>query len=136
MCRLAKVSKKDTVYDLGSGDGSAIIVAAKEFGAHATGIECDLSRVLFSRLRISLEGVKNVAVVKDNFYNQNLSQATVVFVYLVPRVLQQLTPKLLAELKPGTKVISYVYTMDLPIVEKNEKEKIYIYKIPAKKNKK
>lgn len=134
MCRLAKVSSKDVVYDLGSGDGSAIIVASKEFGAKAVGIEIDFTRCFIAQLRLRWEKVENVVVVKDNFHNQDLSKATVVFIYLVPRVLKKIVPKLLKELKPGTRIVSYVYTMNLPVFAKDTKEKIYVYKIPKKIN--
>lgn len=127
-CRLAKITKKDVVYELGSGDGSFVRVAAKEFGAKSVGIEVDRSRHLAAKLLVWVQNIQNITLVKDNFYNVNLSKASVVFVYLVPRAINRLMPKLKKELKPGTRIISFVYPIDLPLLAKNNKERLYVYK--------
>lgn len=135
-CKLAKVTKKDVVYELGSGDGDLIITAAKEFGAKAVGIEIDHSRYFVSKIRIRTNGVSDkVTAIRDNFFNVDFSPATVVFMYLVPRALERVRPKLEKELKPGTRIISYRYTMNLPIVEQDRKHKLYLYRLPEKKSK-
>lgn len=130
MCRLAKVSKKDVVYDLGSGTGTALIVAAKEFGARGVGIEIDPLRTFISTLALHSAKVQDRIIIKrKNFYDVNISKATVVFVYLVPRVLEKLKLKFLKELKPGTLVISYRYEINLSLVTYDKTNDIYLYKI-------
>ena len=130
MCRLAKVSKKDVVCDLGSGDGTALIVAAKEFGANGVGIEIDPLRFFISSMLLRSNGVSNrVKILKKNFFDVDISDATVVFVYLVPRALERLKPKLLRELKPGTRIVSYRYKISLPLSFYDKTNDIYLYKI-------
>jgi predicted RNA methylase len=130
MCRLAKVSKKDIVYDLGCGDGTALSAAAGEFGAKGVGIEIDPLRFMFSKIRFKLNGLgKKVKIVKNNFNNVDISKATVVFAYLVPRALERLKPKLLRELRKGTLLVSYRYKINLPLVNYNKENDIYLYKI-------
>ncbi len=132
MCRLAKINKNDIVYDLGSGDGTALITAAKEFGAKGAGIEIDPLRALISTLMIYIIRVQDkVTIRRKNFFDVDISEASVVFVYLVPRVLEKLKPKFLKELKPGTLVISYRYKMNLPLSSHDKKNDLYLYKIPA-----
>ncbi|MBI2028050.1 MAG: 50S ribosomal protein L11 methyltransferase [Candidatus Levybacteria bacterium] len=130
ICLLARVGKKDIVYDLGSGDGTALIVASKEFGAKGVGIEIDPLRFLISKVRIKLNGLdKNISIVKNNFYNKKISDATVVFVYLVPRVLRKLKPKFLKELKKGTRIVSLRYKIDLPLRKYDKENQIRMYVI-------
>mgnify|MGYP001568946561 CR=1 FL=1 len=130
MCRLAKVSNKDVIYDLGSGDGTALIVAAKEFGARGVGIEIDPLRFFISSMLLRSNGVSNrVKILKKNFFDVDISDATVVFVYLVPRVLEKLKSKFLRELKPGTQIISYRYRINLPLKLYDKENDIYLYKI-------
>lgn len=135
MCRLAKIGKKDLIYDLGSGDGTALITAAKEFGAKGVGIEIDPLRVFVSRLFVRFAKASDkVTIVKSNFFDVDISKATVIFVYLVPKALMRLKKKMLKELKPGTRVVSYQYAIDfLPLVVSDKKNKIHIYKIPRNK---
>ena len=134
MCRLAKINKDDIVYDLGSGTGTALIVGAKEFGAKGVGIEIDPLRTLISTLMIRINRVQDkVGIKRKNFYDVDISNATVVFVYLVPRVLEKLKPKLLRELKPGTLILSYRYKISLPLKIHDKKNDIYLYKIPGKR---
>lgn len=128
MCRLAKVSKNDTIYDLGSGTATALIVATKEFGAKGVGIEIDPLRAFISSMLLRSSGVSDkVQIIKKNFYDVNISKASVVFVYLVPRVLEKLKPKFLKELRPGTKVISYKYTMSLSPNAQDKKNELMLY---------
>ena len=130
MCRLAKVGKKDIVYDLGSGDGTALIIAAKEFKARGVGIEIDPLRFIISTLIIHIVRVQNKIIIKKkNFFNEDLSPATVVFVYLVPKALERLMPKFLKELKRGTLLVSFRYKINLPLITYDKKNDIYLYKI-------
>lgn len=130
MCRLAKINKKSVLYDLGCGDGAALSVAAGEFGARGVGIEIDPVRYLFSKLRFRINRLnKKVKIIKKNFYDIDLSGASVVFVYLVPRALERLRPKLLKELKNGTLLVSFRYKINLPLLSQDKKHQIYLYKI-------
>lgn len=126
--KLAKVTKNDIVYELGSGEGNVLMVAAKDFGAKGIGVEIDPLRVFISRLLIRLRGLsKKIKIIKGNLFDQDFSDATIVFVYLVPKTLGKLKPKFLKELKPGTKVVSLRYELDLPLISK--KNNLYLYKI-------
>lgn len=130
MCRLAKIGRDDIIYDLGSGDGTALIVAAKEFGAKGIGIEIDPLRALISTLALHSAKVQSRIIIKrKNFFAEDLSPATIIFAYLVPKALERLKPKFLKELKPGTLVISYRYKIDLPLVAYDKTNDIYLYKI-------
>lgn len=136
MARLAKVGKKDKIYDLGCGSGKALIVANKEFGAMGVGIEIDPLRAFWAKWNVWWQKAKEITIRKDNFYNINLSNATVLYMYLVPNALKRLVPKLSAELKPGTRIVSYVY--DLPevlfrgkvqLVKHDKQHKVFLYKV-------
>jgi len=138
MCRLVKMKKGDVMYDLGSGEGDALIVAAKEFGATGIGIEIDPLRVWQSNFKIKQSKLQDkILIIKKNFFQVDLSNATVVFAYLVPKALKNLKNKFLTELKPGARVVCYRYTIDyLPLIAEDKEQKIYIYEIPKKSNKK
>ncbi len=127
-CRLAGVSKKDVVYELGSGDGEFILTASKEFKAKkAIGIEIDYTRYLISKFKNQRVKSKNVVFIRSDFKKVKLNDATVVYLYLVPAVIKRIMPKLKKELRPGTKIMSYRYKMPLKLVDK--KSGIYLYKI-------
>lgn len=134
MCRLAKVGKDDIVFDLGCGTGTALRVAAKEFGAKGVGIEIDPLRYFISTLSLRCNRVSRnkVKIIKNNFFNVNISDATVVFVYLVPKALERLKPKFLKELKPGTLLVSFRYKISLPFVSYDKENDIYLYKVSGK----
>ncbi len=130
ICRLANISSKDIIYELGSGNGTTLILAAKEFGAKGVGIEIDPMRVFVSKLRIIKEKLTDMITIKrKNFFDEDLSKATVVYVYLVPKALQRLKPKLLKELKSGTKIVSLNYEINLPLVKFDKKNNLRLYRI-------
>lgn len=132
ICKLGGVSKKDIVYDLGSGDGTALLTAAKEFGARGVGIEIDPLRATISKARIRAADLQNkIQVLQKNFFHVPIDKATVIFVYLVPKALLRLKPKFLSELKPGTRIVSYRYEIPyLPLVKKDEVHQLYLYRVP------
>lgn len=129
--RLGKITKKDKVYELGSGDGEFLLLVGKEVGARCIGIEIDPLRDLIAKIRVKIDKVGDrVTFKKKSFYDENLTSATVVYMYLIPRVLKKLTPKLKKELKKGTRVISYKYQIkDLRLVSEDKKQKLFLYKI-------
>jgi len=132
MCKLANVGKKDTLYELGSGDATALITASEEFGAKCMGIEIDPIRVFISKILVRVGRTeKDIAIMKKNFFDVNLQNASVVFVYLVPKALLRLKFKFSKELKPGTRVVSYRYQIPyLPLVKQDKLHQLYLYKIP------
>jgi precorrin-6B methylase 2 len=113
MLKLANVSSNDVLYDLGSGDGRIPITAVQKYGAsRATGIEINPQLVQRSRENSQKAGVTDrVAFLQQDLFQTDLSQATVVTLYLLPSVNLQLQPKLLQELKPGTRIISHDFDM-------------------------
>lgn len=127
-CKLAKITSKDRVYELGSGDGSFLVVASSEFGAHTTGIEIDPLRFYITKIRILFSGLK-IRLYRKNFFEVPLSDATIIYAYLVPKALNKLIPKLKREVKPGTRFVSYKYQMKLPLIKKDIKNNLYLYKI-------
>ncbi len=134
ICKRVKLDKNDIIYDLGSGDGTLLITAAKEFGARAIGVEIDPLRVWISRILVFFKGLnKKIRIVRKNFFRADISEATIVFMYLVPKALEALKPKLLKELKPGTKIVTFVYKIDLPIIDEDLKNEIYVYEVPGNK---
>jgi predicted RNA methylase len=137
MITLAKITEKDIIYDLGSGDGTALVTAAKTKGARGVGVEIDPLRVAISRMSIALNGVsRKIKIVRKNFFEVDISEATVIFMYLVPKALQKLKPKLLKELQPGTRIVTFVYKMDLPLLAEDKKNEVYVYQVPKATTKK
>jgi SAM-dependent methyltransferase len=111
MLELAKVTAADTVYDLGSGDGKIVIAAAKQFGAKGVGVEYDAGLVEHSRCLAAAEGVADrVTFVQGDLFETDFGDATVVTLYLTPQLNLRLMPRLRA-LKPGTRVVSYSFTI-------------------------
>ena len=134
--KLANVKSSDIVYDLGSGDGRSLIIAAKEFGAYAIGIEIDPLRFFMSKLYVMLSGLGNkVEIRRENFLQSDFSDATVIFAYLVPKALQRLLPKFNKELRKDVRIVSIKYEMDLPIFKEIpylDKYIIRLYRLPQK----
>jgi len=108
MLQLAEVKPGEVVYDLGCGDGRVLIIAAREFGARAVGIEIrkDLYEQCIKKIKeLGLED--RVKVIHGNFFEVDISEADVVFLYLLTSVNERLRPKLEKELKPGARVVSH-----------------------------
>lgn len=111
MLALAQVSKEDTVYDLGCGDGR-IVVAAAKLGARGVGIDIDPQRISESNRRAQRENVSSkVKFIRQDFFEADISEASVVTLYLLPSVNMKLRPKLLKGLRPGTRVVSFSFSM-------------------------
>jgi phospholipid N-methyltransferase len=129
MLEIAEVNSEDILYDLGSGDGRIIIEAARKYHANAIGIEADPLRYIWSKLMILLYGVnQKVKVIWGNFFNKDITNATVVTLFLSSKANQQLKTKLQNELKPGTRIVSYYWTFhEWEPVKEDKKDKIYMY---------
>jgi len=110
MLDVARVTPKDYVIDLGSGDGRTVISAAKR-GARALGIEYNPNLVELSKRNAANEGVGDLATfVKADLFESDLSQATVITMFLLPDINMRLRPRIL-DLKPGTRIVSNTFTM-------------------------
>jgi len=137
MLKLAKVAPGDVVYDLGSGDGRIPITAVKDFGAaRAVGIDIDPQRIAEANANAKSAGVTDrVTFLNQDLFTSNFSEASVITLYLLPTLNVKLRPKLWAELKPGTRVVSHSFDMGdwvpeqrMQILEKN----IYFWTIPKR----
>lgn len=112
MLEMAKVTKDDTLYDLGCGDGRFVITAAKKYGARGVGIDIDPKRVQESQKKAIEAGVTDrVRFIEDDLFTTHIKEATVITLYLLQELNLKLRPKLLRELKPGSRVVSYAYDM-------------------------
>lgn len=114
MLTLAKVTKKDVVYDLGCGDGKIVIAAAKKYGARAVGIDIDPERIREANANAAAAGVSDrVTFVLGDIFDEAvpIRDATVVTLFLLERLNKQLRPRLLRELAPGSRVVSNSFSM-------------------------
>lgn len=128
LCSLARLKKTDIVYDLGCGDGEVLLEAARHYRTRGVGIEIEPSRYFFAKLRMRMHGVHTIVTIrKKNLFDENLSHASVVVVYLVPKTLSMLMPKLQRECKKGTKVISYRYPVGLPLKKEDTIHSLKLY---------
>lgn len=112
MLRLAKAGRNDIVYDLGSGDGRIPIAAARDFGARGVGIDIDPQRIVEARANARAAGVTDrVTFRNEDLLEADFSDATVVTLFLSADLNLKLRPKLLRELAPGTRIVSYWHDM-------------------------
>jgi 16S rRNA G966 N2-methylase RsmD len=112
MLDVAQVTAADVVYDLGSGDGRIVIEAARKYGAHGVGIELDAELNKRALKNAEKAGVADkVRFVQADFFKANLSEASVITLFLSPSINQRLQPKLKRELKPGTRIVSHRFPM-------------------------
>jgi len=145
MLQVAKVGPADYVIDLGSGDGRMVITAAQKYGARGFGVDLDRRLVELANKRAAAAGVADRAVFYErDLYETELAAASVVTIYLLPEVNLMVRPKLLATLKPGTRVVAHDYDMgewkpdeqlvidapDKP-VGRDKKSKIFYWVVPA-----
>lgn len=140
MLKLANVTAKDVVYDLGCGDGMIVTAAARDFGATAVGIDINPVRVKEANDRVTKAGVQGkVKILNDDLFTTNISQASVVTLYLLQSLNEKLIPKLNKELKPGTRIVSQTFTMgDMYPPEKTVTAgytSVYLWTVPMKPKK-
>lgn len=110
MLLLAELKPGDTLYDLGSGDGRAVIMAAKDFGANSVGVELREDLVKRTLTSISELGLENkVKIIQSNIFDVDLKQADVIFLYLTTSANEKIRPKLETELRDGARIVSHDY---------------------------
>jgi protein-L-isoaspartate O-methyltransferase len=110
MLTLARVGPGDVVFDLGSGDGRIVIIAAQKYGARGVGVELDAKLIQQSRQNARDAGVEDrVTFTRTDLFAADVSTATVVALYLSPSMNRELAPKLLKDLRPGTRVVSHQF---------------------------
>ncbi|HYT54805.1 MAG TPA: class I SAM-dependent methyltransferase [Verrucomicrobiae bacterium] len=146
MLKLANVTAKDFVIDLGSGDGRMIITAARNFKANGLGVDIDAKLVQLSNKQAKADGVdERVKFIEQDMFATDISKATVVTLYVLPDFMEKLRPKLLAELKPGSRIVAHDYYMSdwypdrqlsLTVPEKvkangTDKAYLYLWVVPA-----
>jgi SAM-dependent methyltransferase len=144
MLKLAEVKKGDVVYDLGCGDGRIVIAAAKNYGARGVGIDIDPQRIAEANANARRAGVEKLVRFEENdLFQANFKEATVVTLFLLSSVNLKLKPKLLAELKPGTRIVSNTFDMGdwkpekeftVPNTDDDSflSHRLYLWTIPAK----
>ena len=139
MLAMAEVNKDDVLYDLGCGDGRIVITAAKDYGCRGIGIDIDPQRIKECRENANIAGVEDlVEFYMTDLFETDFSNATVVILYLLTENNLRLRPKLLNELKPGTRIVSHDYDMgkwkadrEFLIEEDWEIHAVYFWNIPA-----
>jgi SAM-dependent methyltransferase len=133
MLKTANVGPTDLVYDLGAGDGKIAIAAAKEFGARAVGIEYNADMAALGQRNAERAGVANkVKIIQGDIFKEDFSKATVLTLYLLPELNQQLRPTIL-KMKPGTRVVSHAFDMGdwQPDADIDNPAKGYFWIVPA-----
>lgn len=134
MLKLAGVTKADVVYDLGCGDGRIPITAAKTYGAKGVGIDINPDRIKEAKANAASAGVNGlVAFKEDDLFQTDIKDATVVTLYLLSTLNVKLRPKLLKELKPGTRIVSHYFNMGDWKPEKQvdvEGRPVYLWIVP------
>jgi len=140
MLRLGAVTADDVVYDLGSGDGRIVIAAARDRGARGVGFEIDPALVAQAVERARRLGLADrVTFRQDDLFQADLREATVVTLYLSPGLNHRLRPKLLSELRPGSRVVSHSFDMGdwtptrtLQVTSNEGTHTIYLWVVPGK----
>ena len=137
MLRLARVGKGDVLYDLGSGDGRIPVTAARRFGIRAYGIDIDPERIREANDNAKRNGVSHlVEFRREDLFKASFSDASVVTLYLLPDLNVKLRPRLLAELKPGTRIVSHQFDMGTWKPERKVElngRTIYLWTVPERK---
>jgi len=138
MLTLAGVTRDDVVYDLGCGDGRIVIAAAKEFGARGVGVDLDPRRIQEARADADRAGVGDRVTFRvEDLFEAEIRNATVVTLFLSPELNARLRPKLLSELRPGTRIVSHRYgigdwvperTITVPVLEIHNH--VFLWRVP------
>jgi Methyltransferase domain len=137
MLTVARVGKGDVIYDLGSGDGRIVISAVKDFGAaRGVGIDIDPERVAEASANARQAGVADrVSFLNQDLFTTDFSEATVVTLYLLPSLNLRLRPKLLSDLRPGTRIVSHAFDIGDWVPEQTlyvGGRTVYYWTVPAR----
>jgi hypothetical protein len=137
MLKVARVGKGDVIYDLGSGDGRIVISAVKDFGAaRGVGIDIDPERIAEASENARQAGVADrVTFLNQDLFTTNFSDATVVTLYLLPSLNLKLRPKLLSDLRPGTRVVSHAFDIGDWVPEQTIDvggRRVYFWTVPGR----
>lgn len=137
MLELAEVGPDDVLYDLGSGDGRIPVTAAREFGIRAVGIDINPVRIREANANAEEAGVTDkVTFIEGDLFEANISEATVVTLYLLQSLNVKLRPKLLSELRPGTRIVSHAFDManewEPEETREVEGSTIYLWTVPER----
>src|SRR5690242_8843318 len=111
MLELAEIKPGERVFDLGAGDGRFLVTAARRFRAQPSGYEISLIPYLIGKLRLALAGLPTSAIKFQDFFRVDLSSADVVMCFLTPMAMAKLVPKFQKELRPGTRIVSYAFSL-------------------------
>lgn len=137
MLELAEVKKGDVLYDLGSGDGRIPITAAQKYGVRATGIDINPVRIQEANTNAEKAGVTDLVTFKqEDLFETDFSDADVVTLYLLDSLNEKLRPRLLAELEPGTRIVSHAFRMGDWEPERTvqvDNSTIYLWRVPERK---
>jgi len=128
---LARVSPGDVIYDLGSGDGRVLILAVREFGVHAVGIEISPIHCVVAKINAYIHGVNDHITIRwSSFYTANYSDADVVFLYMTSRQATRIRPRLEKQLHQGARVITISCEINgWHPVDFDREELIFIYRM-------
>ena len=136
MLDAAKVTKDDVLYDLGCGDGRIVVTAARKFGARGIGIDIDPQRIQEANANVAAAQVGDrVRILQADLFETDFREATVVTLYLLPSLNLKLRPKLWAECKPGTRIVSHDFDMGDWAPERKiavNSRTVYFWTVPAK----
>jgi ubiquinone/menaquinone biosynthesis C-methylase UbiE len=145
MLKLADVKSTDVVYDLGCGDGRIVVAAAKNFGARGVGIDIDPVRIAEAKANAKKAAVENLVQFEENdLFQADIHEASVVTLFLLSSVNLKLRPKLLGELKPGTRIVSNTFEMgdwqpdkELTLEQRSDDDgpfsrKLYLWIVPPR----
>ncbi len=131
MLEMANVQPGELVYDLGCGDGRVIVMAARKFKARAVGIEIDLFRFLWCQFLITILGLRRRVKVKyGDLFAKDISEADIVFCYLLQNTNDKLEGKLMNELRPNARVVSNTFLFSaMPQIDMNSELGFYVYNV-------
>jgi len=136
MLELAEIKKGEFMMDLGSGDGRIAIAAARDHGATAVGIDIDPQRISEANENAKKAGVSDrVTFKQENIFTTSIKEADVITMYLLTTVNQKLRPRLLEELRPGTRLVSHAFDMgdwEADVYETVDSRSVYLWIVPAK----
>jgi len=139
MMEAAKVGPGDVVYDLGCGEGEIVIAAAKQYGARGVGVDLDPERIRNARANAASAGVTaRVTFIEQDLFKTDVSPATVVTLYLLPDLNERLRPKLLSELRPGSRIVSHDFGMGDWVPERTitvplaREHRVFLWRVPPR----